>query len=210
MRSKMTTGDLTMRARIRDAAVALFGEVGFDRATVRAVAQRAGASPGLVLHHFGSKEGLKAVCDDYVVTTVLAERQATSTHAQSTGLDAILADVDSHGPLLDYLARLVAEPGESGARVFDALLAHTRKTLDDDRMQHVSDPDTTALLLTAYGLVPLILRSHFARVLGADPLSGDGARVLALPGLELFTHGIYRDDSLLAMAREALGKGNAP
>src|SRR5690606_1893854 len=131
MRSAVSENDLTMRAKIRDAAVALFGEVGFDRATVRAVAQRAGASPGLVLHHFGSKDALRAVCDDYVVTTVLAERRATSTDPQGAGLDAILADVDTHGSLLNYLARLVAEPGESGARVFDALLTHTRKTLDD-------------------------------------------------------------------------------
>ncbi len=51
--------DLTARARIRDAALAQFAEYGFDRATVRGIAGAAGVSPGLVRHHFGSKNGLR-------------------------------------------------------------------------------------------------------------------------------------------------------
>jgi len=38
----------------------LFAEEGFDRATIRAVAQRAGVDPALVMQYFGSKEGLFA------------------------------------------------------------------------------------------------------------------------------------------------------
>ena len=35
-----------------------FGRVGFDRATVRAIAAQADVDPALVLHHFGSKQEL--------------------------------------------------------------------------------------------------------------------------------------------------------
>ncbi|MGA8112556.1 MAG: TetR family transcriptional regulator, partial [Actinocatenispora sp.] len=42
----MTTGpdpeDLTARARIRDAAMRQFGELGFERATIRGIAEAAG------------------------------------------------------------------------------------------------------------------------------------------------------------------------
>src|SRR4051794_35097255 len=38
----------------------LFAEEGFERATIRAVAQRAGVDPALVMQYFGSKEGLFA------------------------------------------------------------------------------------------------------------------------------------------------------
>jgi AcrR family transcriptional regulator len=38
----------------------LFAEEGFDRATIRAVAQRAGVDPALVMQYYGSKEGLFA------------------------------------------------------------------------------------------------------------------------------------------------------
>src|SRR3712207_8086528 len=47
--------DLTGRARIRDAAIRRFAVDGFGT-SVRAIAADAGVSPGLVIHHFGSKE----------------------------------------------------------------------------------------------------------------------------------------------------------
>src|SRR5690606_4589585 len=68
VRSATKQDDLTTRARIRDAALDLFPEQGFNRSTVRVIAEKAGVSPGLVLHHFGSKEGLREACDRYVVT----------------------------------------------------------------------------------------------------------------------------------------------
>ena len=50
--------DLTARARIRDAAIECFARQGFA-VSVRAIAAHAGVSPGLVIHHFGSKAGLR-------------------------------------------------------------------------------------------------------------------------------------------------------
>ena len=48
------------RAEILDAALALFAERGFERATVRAIAARAGVDPAMVHHYFGTKEDLLA------------------------------------------------------------------------------------------------------------------------------------------------------
>lgn len=45
---------------ILGAARALFAETGFERATIRAVAARAGVDPALVMQYYGSKEGLFA------------------------------------------------------------------------------------------------------------------------------------------------------
>ena len=45
---------------ILDAARQLFAESGFERATIRAVASRAGIDPALVMQYYGSKEGLFA------------------------------------------------------------------------------------------------------------------------------------------------------
>ena len=47
-------------AAILSAARELFSEVGFERATIRAVAARAGVDPALVMQHHGSKERLFA------------------------------------------------------------------------------------------------------------------------------------------------------
>ncbi|MBM7788219.1 TetR/AcrR family transcriptional regulator [Tenggerimyces flavus] len=46
------------RQRILDAARSQFAEVGYDRATVRAVAKQAEVDPALVMQHFGSKDEL--------------------------------------------------------------------------------------------------------------------------------------------------------
>ena len=46
------------KADILVAARALFGEVGFERATIRAIAERADVDPALVIHHFASKQKL--------------------------------------------------------------------------------------------------------------------------------------------------------
>ena len=46
------------QARILDAARQEFGDLGFEAATVRGVARRAGVDPSLVLQHYGSKSAL--------------------------------------------------------------------------------------------------------------------------------------------------------
>lgn len=48
------------QTRILDAARRLFADVGYDRATIRAIAAEAGADPGLVMRYFGSKDNLFA------------------------------------------------------------------------------------------------------------------------------------------------------
>jgi AcrR family transcriptional regulator len=48
------------RDRILDAARSVFGAEGYERATVRRVAARAGTAPSMVIRYFGSKKGLFA------------------------------------------------------------------------------------------------------------------------------------------------------
>jgi AcrR family transcriptional regulator len=59
--------DRTTRAVIRDEALRLFAERGPDAVTVRQIAAAAGVSPGLVIHHFGSKDGLRKAVDEHVL-----------------------------------------------------------------------------------------------------------------------------------------------
>jgi tetracycline repressor-like protein len=46
--------DLSTRTKIREAALGLFGTEGFT-VSVRVIADAAGCSPGLVIHHFGKQ-----------------------------------------------------------------------------------------------------------------------------------------------------------
>jgi AcrR family transcriptional regulator len=57
-RSGRRPGDSGTRRAILLAARARFAEVGYDRATIRAIALQAGVDPALVMHFFGSKQQL--------------------------------------------------------------------------------------------------------------------------------------------------------
>ncbi len=57
-RSGRRPGQSDTRERILAAATASFGEAGFDAATIRGVAARAGVDPALVHHYFGTKQRL--------------------------------------------------------------------------------------------------------------------------------------------------------
>ena len=82
--------DLTARARIREAALEHFADEGYERATIRAIAQTAGVSPGLLRHHYGSKDALRVACDEYVfemlhrVNAQLLEDPGAAASAQQT------------------------------------------------------------------------------------------------------------------------------
>jgi AcrR family transcriptional regulator len=58
--------------RLRDAAIARFGRDGFA-VGLRAIAAHAGVTAALIVHHFGSKEGLRRACDEHVLAVVRAE-----------------------------------------------------------------------------------------------------------------------------------------
>jgi AcrR family transcriptional regulator len=76
------------RAAILSAARRHFGEVGYERATIRRIAAGARVDPALVLHYFGSKDGLFSAAMDFPrPEAVIAEVFAAGTH----GLGARLA-----------------------------------------------------------------------------------------------------------------------
>lgn len=58
VRTGRRPGSVDTRARVLLAARTSFGERGFDGATIRDVAARAGVDPALVHHYFGSKQQL--------------------------------------------------------------------------------------------------------------------------------------------------------
>ena len=57
-RSGRRPGDSGTREAIRAAAIAQFAERGYDRPSMRSIAQQAGVDPALVSHYFGSKHAL--------------------------------------------------------------------------------------------------------------------------------------------------------
>ncbi len=162
--------DLTARARIRDVALLHFAERGVEGATIRGIAADAGVSPGLVQHHYGSKEELRQACDAYVVD--LVRRQAGQTlDERQLGDPAIVAAAYQTGALvMRYLARALVEDSPAAASLFDEMVALTQEYLATTG-QFADDPTAArahAAVFTAMKLGVSVFHDHLARVLSVD------------------------------------------
>jgi AcrR family transcriptional regulator len=62
-------GEHTQR-RLLDAGIELFAELGYERASTRAIARRAGVSLPALQYYFGGKEGLHRACAQYITEDV--------------------------------------------------------------------------------------------------------------------------------------------
>lgn len=160
------------------------------------------------MHHFGSKDGLRAACDERIVEELDARKHELDQRDLAASMQSMLSDLDRYRPVLDYLGRMLLDGTTAGDRLFDDLVQLTEQMLDEGTaagtMTESSDPRMRAVIVALNGMMPLILQRQLARALGDTALSDAMIRRMTLPSLELYTHGLYRDDSILAAAREAL------
>jgi AcrR family transcriptional regulator len=203
------SSDATTRSRIRDAALELFGAHGYSGTSVRAIADLAGVSAALVMHHFGSKEALRAACDAHIVDEVMHRKaQLPADGDLANTMQRWLTDVDTHRSRLDYLARMITDGSDAGLRLFADLVDRTEAMISAEvaagRMRSSSDPRMTAVIVATHGLMPLVFESQLARVLGESGLSLALIGRMTLPTLELYTHGLYQTTEVLDAATTAL------
>lgn len=83
VRAGRRRGNPDTRGQILEAAREVFGDRGYDGASMRGIAARANVDPALVHHYFGSKEGLFAASIDVPfapeeIATSIAEAPAAS------------------------------------------------------------------------------------------------------------------------------------
>jgi len=176
--------DRTTRAVIRDEALRLFAERGPDAVTVRQIAAAAGVSPGLVIHHFGSKDGLREAVDAHVLAmfgamlTELTTGDLYEPGAAGSLAEAVMKHLPPGSPVPAYLRRLLLADGDSGRELFRCLYQGSRAALDAMARAGLAnqgaDPEVRAAILMSNDLAVLLLREQLAGVLGADPLSAAG------------------------------------
>ncbi|MDO8121816.1 TetR family transcriptional regulator [Isoptericola sp. b490] len=203
MRSAPISDDVTARARIRDAAIRRFAADGF-RAGVRAIAADAGVSPALVLHHFGSKDGLRRACDEHVLAVVAQVKTEALATAGPDQLLAQMAAVEELAPLVAYQLRSMLAGGDLARALLEDFMTSARQWVaagvEAGTLRPSRDEEARVRYLTLSG---------FGGIVGwmaIDPPQDFGdlgpwlrryMAAVGLPAVELFTDGLFADRRML-------------
>jgi AcrR family transcriptional regulator len=208
--------DLTAVARIRDAAIKQFGEHGFG-VGLRSIADAAGVSAALVIHHFGSKDGLRKACDDYVAEEIRSGKSEAMNSSDPATWFAAMAEIEEYAPLMAYLVRTMQTGGELAKSLWRTMMDNAASYLDEGVRSGIlkpsRDPSARAkfLAITGGGGFFFYIQMHDTPT-DLRAVLRDYANDMMLPALELYTNGLMTDshmyDAFLAQAEE--GDSDAP
>ena len=161
---------------------------------MRDIAGGAGVSTALVTHHFGTKQALRAECDERVARFIAEKQDAAATPS-----DVLGEVLGTFGP---YLARMLGDGGEASDALFLRLLEVARTMIVDGSaagwLRPSRDPEAQAASLVLLGVAPFFVLGPLTTWAGGD--AGDALQRIATPLAELYTHGLTTDDRLLAAA----------
>ncbi|WP_413450870.1 TetR family transcriptional regulator [Georgenia phoenicis] len=197
--------ELTTRARILRAAVRRFAADGIA-APLRTIAADAGVSAALIIHHFGSRDGLREACDEHVLAVTRQSKATVFTGGAGAGaMLTQLAQVEGYAPVVGYVLRRLQAGGPLAAQLVDGFVSdaveYLRQGEEAGVVRPSADPEARARVLAEQALgalllqlpaqqdhldleeLPAWLRSYSERIVG--------------PLLEIYTEPLLLDRSLL-------------
>lgn len=196
----MRSADLTATARIRDAAIEQFGEHGFG-VGLRAIAEAAGVSAALVIHHFGSKENLRKACEEYIAEEIRnTKSEALQSNDPATWF-AQLAEIEDYAPLMAFLVRSMQAGGDLANMLWRRMIDNAEEYMDEGvragTIKPSRDPQSRAkyLAITGGGGFLLYLQMHETPT-DLRAVLRDYSRDMVLPALEVYTEGLLTDRTM--------------
>lgn len=207
-----SSSDLHTKARIRNAAIEGFGRDGFGTG-IRQIAAAAGVSPGLVVHHFASKAGLREACDAHVLEVMLEAKLATVGAQGPEAMLAQLAHRKEHRHIAEYAVASLSAGGELANNLIAEMTHMTAQFLqagvEEGTIKASRNPQARAEYLTLSSLGVLLLQ--YRRHTAVHPGDLEGAfdavgQISTEPALELFTHGLFTDSRHLRAYLESTTK----
>lgn len=196
----MRSADLTAAARIRDAAIDQFAQHGFA-VGLRTIAEAAGVSAALVIHHFGSKEGLRKVCDDYVAEEIRNSKSEALTSNDPASWLGQMAEIESYAALTGYVVRSLQTGGDLAMMLWQRMIENAEEYFADGvaagTIKASRDPHARAkyLAITSGGGLLLYIQMHPTPT-DLRAVLRDYARDMVLPALEIYTDGLMADRTM--------------
>jgi AcrR family transcriptional regulator len=197
---RSASADLTAAARIRDAAIEQFGQHGFG-VGLRKIAEAAGVSAALVIHHFGSKEGLRKACEDYIAEQIYSTKSEALQSNDPATWFAQMAEIEEYAPLMAYLVRSMQTGGELAnmlwRRMIDNAYVYMEEGVRAGTIKPSRDPAARAkyLGITGGGGFLLYIQMHETPT-DLRAVLRDYARDMVLPALEIYTEGLMADRTM--------------
>jgi TetR/AcrR family transcriptional regulator, regulator of cefoperazone and chloramphenicol sensitivity len=196
---RIAKDDLRAVAVIRETAMGLFAERGAAAVTVREIAAAAGVSPGLVIHHYGSKDGLKDAVEGRAIAffeEMIGEFARLGEEGGSASLAELFAGrLESEPAMVDYIRRLLVDGGEAAsglfARLLDATEAGMRALAGAGVVRPAPDERIRTAFLLANDLSLVLLRRQITQAVGFDPLTREGLGTWSAAVIDVYTSGIF-------------------
>ena len=188
----------TARARIRHAAIDAFGEAGVDGTSLKTIAARAGVSQPLIVHHFGSKQGLRTACDQHVAATIREQKLAALSEGPNLDTLAALRRSAENRPVLRYLARTLGDGSPEVSALIDDLvedaLEYETEGIETGLIKPSRHPRERMVVLVLWSLGLLMLHEQLERLVDVDLLGEpDQLGPYLLPVVEMFSEGVLAE-----------------
>jgi len=192
--------DRTAIARIRDAAIDLWGQQGFG-VGLRSIAEAAGVSAALVIHHFGSKDGLRKACDEYIAEQVREMKTESLRTADPADWLGQVAEIEEFAPMMAYLVRSMQSGTDLAKSFWQRMIDNAEQYIEEGvragTLKPSRDPKARAKLLGLIGGGGLLLYLQMHdNPTDLRAVLRDYSEDVMLPMLELYTHGLLVDSTM--------------
>ena len=88
-------------------------------------------SAALVIHHFGSKEGLRKACDDYIAEEVREAKSESLRSADPATWLAQVAEIETYAPMMAYLVRSMQSGSELAKTFWQRMIDNAEQYLEE-------------------------------------------------------------------------------
>jgi AcrR family transcriptional regulator len=178
-------------SRLLEVAVEQFGQLGFEGASTRRIAQASGTAMSSITYHYGGKEGLYLAAAEHIAESI-AERQAqplagalaAAEGSREAAIDALLAILDSFAQMMlrpesEPWARFIIREQQAPTEAFERLWASGMKPIAETCVRLVgrvrpdlSEPEARATALLLFGQAMILRggRASACKLLGVETL----------------------------------------
>ena len=208
---RSASDDRTAVARIRDAAIEQWGEHGFN-VGLRSIAEAAGVSAALVIHHFGSKDGLRKACDEYIAEEIRSGKSASLQTKDPADWFAQMAEIESYAPMMAYLVRSMQSGSDLAKMMWQRMIDNAEEYLEEGvrngLLKPSRDPRARAkyLGMSSGGGFLMYLQMH-DNPTDLRAVLRDYGEEMVLPALEIYTEGLMADSTMYDAFLETREKG---